>query len=114
MMKNLQRVTLELSSKPFIDDSEATAVRVADHLFTQWLPLIREADEVAVMLWTASRHSGGKGGKFKQIHILIIVHSGIPDQKYLPFLVPNTSSPLRVRSFLLRSLMRRISGASEG
>ena len=53
MMKNLQRVTLELSSKPFIDDSEATAVRVADHLFTQWLPLIREAQEVAVMLWTA-------------------------------------------------------------
>ena len=52
-MKNLQRVTLELSSKPFVDDSEATAYKVADHLFTQWLPLIREADEVAVMLWTA-------------------------------------------------------------
>ena len=48
-MKNLQRVTLELSSKPFIDDSEATAIRVADHLFTQWLPLIREAQEVAIM-----------------------------------------------------------------
>ena len=52
-MKNLQRVTLELSSKPFVDDSEATACKVADHLFTQWLPLIREAQEVAIMLWTA-------------------------------------------------------------
>ena len=52
-MKNLRRVTLELSSKPFYDDSEAAAYSVADHLFSQWLPLIREADEVAVMLWTA-------------------------------------------------------------
>lgn len=52
-MKNLRRVTLELSAKPFYDDSEATAYRVADHLFSQWLPLIREAEEVAVMLWTA-------------------------------------------------------------
>ncbi|MBR0458185.1 MAG: hypothetical protein IJJ26_03015 [Victivallales bacterium] len=50
-MKNLHRVTLELSSKPFVDTSEATARGVAEHLFTQWMPLIREADAVAVMLW---------------------------------------------------------------
>ena len=52
-MENLKRVTLELSSKPFIDDSEETAIQVAEHLFRQWLPLLREAPEVAVMLWTA-------------------------------------------------------------
>ncbi len=52
-MKNLRRVTLELSSKPFVDDSEDTARGVAEHLFTQWLPLLREADEVAVLLWTS-------------------------------------------------------------
>ena len=52
-MKNLRRVTLELSSKPFVDDTEETARKVADHLFSQWLPLLREADEVAVLLWTS-------------------------------------------------------------
>ena len=52
-MKNLNRVTLELSAKPFVDDSEETAYKVAEHLFTQWLPLLREADEVAVLLWTS-------------------------------------------------------------
>ncbi len=52
-MKNLRRVTLELSSKPFVDDSEETARGVAEHLFTQWLPLLRETDEVAVLLWTS-------------------------------------------------------------
>lgn len=52
-MEGLQRVTLELSSKPFIDDSEETAYRVADELFTQWLPLIKEAQTLSLLLWTA-------------------------------------------------------------
>ena len=49
-MENLHRVTLELSSKAFWDTSKETAHRVAETMFTQWMPLIREADSVAVML----------------------------------------------------------------
>ncbi len=48
-----QRVTLEMSLKPFrrIDD---TALRmVCRRIFRQWDALLRRADAVAIMLWTA-------------------------------------------------------------
>ena len=50
---HLKNVTLELSSKPFTDESEATMVSVCRKMFTQWLDLIRSADQVSVMLWIA-------------------------------------------------------------
>ncbi|MBQ7652466.1 MAG: hypothetical protein IJS15_16020, partial [Victivallales bacterium] len=50
---HLKNFTLELSSKPFTDDSEETMRRVAKHLFTQWADVCRTADVVSVMLWTA-------------------------------------------------------------
>lgn len=50
---HLKNVTLELSSKPFTDESEATMVSVCRKMFTQWLDLIRTADQVSVMLWIA-------------------------------------------------------------
>lgn len=50
---SLRNVTLEMSLKPFFDDSEATARRVCRRLFTQWLPLLREAEQVSVLLWCA-------------------------------------------------------------
>ena len=50
---HLKNVTLELSSKPFTDESEATMFSVCRKMFTQWLDLIRSADQVSVMLWIA-------------------------------------------------------------
>jgi hypothetical protein len=52
-MMGLRNVTLEMSLKPFRDDSEETARAVCRHLFTQWKPLIDGADMVSVMLWCA-------------------------------------------------------------
>jgi hypothetical protein len=49
----LKNVTLELSSKPFYNDSEAEVRRVAETMFRQWLPLTKHADIVSVMLWIA-------------------------------------------------------------
>ena len=49
----LKNFTLELSSKPFTDDSEETMRKVAVHLFSQWADVCRTADVVSVMLWTA-------------------------------------------------------------
>ncbi|NUQ01997.1 MAG: hypothetical protein HUU35_19290, partial [Armatimonadetes bacterium] len=48
---SLRNVTLELSLKPFFDPSEATARAVCRKLFGQWLPLLREAEQVSVLLW---------------------------------------------------------------
>ena len=50
---HLKNVTLELSSKPFYNDSEAEMIRVAEIMFRQWLPLTMHADMVSVMLWNA-------------------------------------------------------------
>lgn len=48
-----ERVTFEMSPKPF-RQMDATFVRnVCIDLFRQWAPLIRRVDAVAVMLWTA-------------------------------------------------------------
>lgn len=50
---HLKNVTLELSSKPFRDESEATMHSVCRHMFTQWKDLTDAADVVSVMLWTS-------------------------------------------------------------
>ncbi len=48
---NLRNVTLELSSKPFRDNSEETMRAVCRKMFTQWMPLTQYADTISVMLW---------------------------------------------------------------
>lgn len=50
---HLKNVTLELSTKPFRNDSEELMRSVCTHLFTQWKDLTDAADVVTVMLWTA-------------------------------------------------------------
>lgn len=47
----LRNVTLEMSLKPFKDDTEATARMVCRDLFRQWWPLLKHADQVSVLLW---------------------------------------------------------------
>ena len=50
---NFHNVTLELSLKPFWDPSPAGMESVARHLFSQWNALLKGADQVSVMLWSA-------------------------------------------------------------
>lgn len=50
---HLKNVTLELSTKPFHNDSEELLYEVCRHMFTQWKDLTNSADVVSVMLWTA-------------------------------------------------------------
>ena len=52
-MKNLKNLTLEVSLKPFWDTRPEALATVARRIFTQWSALIRHADQVSVMLWTA-------------------------------------------------------------
>ncbi|NLG15496.1 MAG: hypothetical protein GX561_15000 [Lentisphaerae bacterium] len=49
----LKNVTLELSSKPFRDDSDETMRSVCTKLFMQWHDLTKNADVISVMLWLA-------------------------------------------------------------
>ena len=49
----LQNVTLEMSLKPFKRNDSGYIREVCQELFQQWAPLIRHADQVSVMLWTA-------------------------------------------------------------
>jgi len=46
-----QRVTLEMSLKPFYDTSPETREAVCRNLFMQWLPLCKDAERVSVLLW---------------------------------------------------------------
>jgi len=48
-----ERVTFEMSPKPFRQMDEAYVRNVCGDLFRQWSALIRRVDAVAVMLWTA-------------------------------------------------------------
>ncbi len=49
----LRNVTLEMSLKPFKRNDPQYIREVCQELFRQWAPLIRHADQVSVMLWTA-------------------------------------------------------------
>lgn len=49
----LKNVTLELSAKPFYDDSDGELRRVSRKIFEQWRSLTDRADLVSVMLWIA-------------------------------------------------------------
>ncbi|NLF10078.1 MAG: hypothetical protein GX594_19180 [Pirellulaceae bacterium] len=49
----IQRVVLEMSCKPFTEMNEQAIRAVCADAFCGWLPLIRHADSVAVMLWVA-------------------------------------------------------------
>ncbi len=49
----VQRIVLEMSPKPLLEMSEEGVRRVCGEAFRQWAPLVRHADAVAVMLWTA-------------------------------------------------------------
>ena len=48
-----ERVTLEMSLKPFRSVEEPAVRAVCAEIFRQWGPLIRRCQSVAVMLWTA-------------------------------------------------------------
>lgn len=46
-------VTLEMSLKPFKETSDAYIEEVCKKLFAQWRPLVKQAKEISVLLWTA-------------------------------------------------------------
>ncbi|WPJ97139.1 hypothetical protein SH580_05385 [Coraliomargarita algicola] len=48
---NLKNVTLELSSKPFLDDSPEMMEQVCRRMYRQWKPLTDVADRISVLLW---------------------------------------------------------------
>ena len=49
----IKRVVFEMSPKPFPDMRDESIRRVCREVFRQWAPLIRQADSVAILLWTA-------------------------------------------------------------
>ncbi len=51
--KPFNNITLEASLKPFKKKDKAYIRQVAIEIFTQWQSLLRHADTVSVMLWTA-------------------------------------------------------------
>jgi hypothetical protein len=48
-----RNITLEMSLKPFKKNDAEYLRGVCRELFTQWAPLVRHANQVSVMLWTA-------------------------------------------------------------
>lgn len=51
--KPFNNITLEASLKPFKKNDKEYIKKVADEMFTQWYSLLRHADTVSIMLWTA-------------------------------------------------------------
>ncbi len=52
-LPRVKRVVFEMSPKPFADMQEESIRRVCREVFRQWAALVRQADSVAVLLWTA-------------------------------------------------------------
>ena len=52
-LPRVARVILEMSPKPFPDMKEESLRGVCREVFRQWAPLIRQADAVSILLWTA-------------------------------------------------------------
>ncbi len=53
MTMQIKDVSLEMSLKPFKQVDDAYIDQVCREAFIQWLPLIRDAEQVSVMFWTA-------------------------------------------------------------
>jgi hypothetical protein len=50
---NYKKLTLEMSLKPFKNTDPGFIEKVCRRMFTQWQPLLSDAEEAAVLLWTA-------------------------------------------------------------
>lgn len=67
---HLKNVTLEMSGKPFKDESYETMLQVSRKLFAQWRGLTEHADVVSIMLWIADgseilEYTGNLNAKFE-------------------------------------------------
>lgn len=51
--RNFKNITLEMSLKPFKKNEPAYIRGVCREVFTQWAALLRHADQVSIMMWTA-------------------------------------------------------------
>lgn len=51
--KSFNNITLEMSLKPFKKKDKEYITSIAKEVFTQWYSLLRHADTVSIMLWTA-------------------------------------------------------------
>lgn len=74
-MKNLKRVTLEVSLKPFKSTNPAVIESVCRTAFKQWEKLLDKADEVGVMLWAADgseilEYRGNLSDSFEWAHYI--------------------------------------------
>jgi len=67
--KRVQRIVLESTLKPFRELTEGAVREVCEELFRQWAPLIRYAEESAVLLWV------GDGGE-------ILTYAGESDRAF--------------------------------
>jgi hypothetical protein len=52
-VEKFHSITLEMSLKPFKKKDKSYIQQVCKDIFTQWAPLLKHADTVSVMLWTA-------------------------------------------------------------
>lgn len=52
-VKMYKSISLEMSLKPFKKTDDAYIRRTAEKVFCQWYPLLKDAREISVMLWTA-------------------------------------------------------------
>lgn len=50
---NFHSITLEMSLKPFKNKEKTYIKAICQQAFSQWAPLLKHADTVSVMLWTA-------------------------------------------------------------
>lgn len=128
---HLKNVTLELSSKPFYNDSEAEMIRVAEIMFRQWLPLTMHADMVSVMLWNADgseilQYSGDLQQSMEWAYWIGVANPGplVPEnpsprtrenshlfpKKYRPDAGPRTYAWLKQLTAVLKEVGGRITG----
>ena len=49
----MKKITLEMSIKPFKEISDEYIIGVCREMYSQWRQLLKEAEEISVMLWTA-------------------------------------------------------------
>ena len=65
----MKKITLEMSLKPFKKTDSDYIRNVCRKMFLQWMPLLKEVNEIKVMLWTADGSE-------------ILDYSGNPDDKF--------------------------------
>ena len=98
----MKNITLEMSLKPFKQTDDKYIENVCKTVFTHWIPLLKKADTVSVMLWAAdgSEILDYTGDMDKSFEWAYLIGGANPKENKRPPVIDPNETGLHTRNYL--------------